>query len=425
MVVLLALLAALLFALAAAAEQRAAARLVRPPAAARCCAAARCPKAARARARAKRVDLTGRRVRKWTHLAIGLVLSPLWLAGWAADAMGFGAQAAALHVGSLSVVQPLLVTTLLFSLPLAALGSRRSPRWTDWTGGVVVCVGLALVLAGRHVGSGAALHEGRLFMAILLSLAVAGGLVLSALGPRARGRAVTLSVAAGMMFSLGAVFTKLVTDRLADGGVVGVLVYWPAYALIVISLLGLVLQQSAFSVGSLPATMTAITIIDPLLSYVLGVVGFGEAAPRGAAAGLAVLGLGLLAAGVVVLARSPLLQAPGTPTVPSPSEPLPRTGVVHAPAAEHIRVRDGNVRVLNGTGSGNGARAYHAGLGLRAHERPPAHDREAGPRREAAPEGVRLAACMPPPGDEHRSLPLPPIGLVSPVAATPPALPPL
>ena len=50
----------------------------------------------------------------------GLVQRKVWLLGIAADIAGFAVQAGALAVGSLLLVQPLLVTTLLFALPLAA-----------------------------------------------------------------------------------------------------------------------------------------------------------------------------------------------------------------------------------------------------------------------------------------------------------------
>ncbi len=69
---------------------------------------------------------------------------PVWLAGIAADALGFVCQAVALAVGRLAVVQPLLVATVVFALPLGAKftgqkvrrvdvgrgAGRRSPRWS-------------------------------------------------------------------------------------------------------------------------------------------------------------------------------------------------------------------------------------------------------------------------------------------------------
>lgn len=343
MVVLLALLAALLFAMAGAAEQRAAAQVLRAPAAVAQAAEA-CAAAWRQLGLARRLRL---RARQGLRQAVGLVRSPLWIAGWAADGLGFATQAGAVHFGSLSVVQPLLVTTLLFSLPLAALGGRRRPRWPDWAGAAAACAGLALVLSGRRPAATAGalagtVHETRLLAMAMLVLAGAGALVLVARARPGRGQAVPLSVAAGMMFALTAAFTKLVGDSLASRGVAGTIGFWPAYALAGVALAGLVLQQLAFSAGSLPATMTAMTLTDPLVSYALGVGGFGEHAPHGAAAvALAVAGVGLLGAGIAVLARSPLLRRQAQPVTSQPiaARPVPARQVtarhVPAPAARH------------------------------------------------------------------------------------------
>lgn len=340
MAIVLALLAALLFALAGAAEQRAASRVLRSPASARCATASRAA-AWRELGPARRLR---HRARYGVHQAAALARNPLWIAGWAADIAGFGTQAGAVHFGSLSVVQPLLVTTLLLSLPLAALGGRRRPRWPDWAAAATVCAGLALVLSGRRSAATASVHQARLVLMALVLVAVAAVLVLVAQARPGRGQAIPLSVAAGMLFALGAACTKLVTDSVASRGISGTVGYWPAYALMVFSLTGLVLQQLAFSAGSLPATMTAMAITDPLVSYGLGVGGFGEHAPHGLGpVALALAGLGLLGAGIAALSRSPLLQrtaaqpipAPGpaaVPTLAAATATVPATAIVPATA---------------------------------------------------------------------------------------------
>jgi drug/metabolite transporter (DMT)-like permease len=55
---------------------------------------------------------------------------PLWLAALVADGVGFGLQVTALHLGALAVVQPLMVTALVFSLVLNhwVAGTRVSAR---------------------------------------------------------------------------------------------------------------------------------------------------------------------------------------------------------------------------------------------------------------------------------------------------------
>src|ERR671915_1155382 len=83
-----------------------------------------------------------------------LARRPRWLAGIAADALGFVAQAAALAIGRLVVVQPLLATTVVFSLPLGAkLGGRRvSGRQIGAALAVTAGLGAFLVVADPKGG---------------------------------------------------------------------------------------------------------------------------------------------------------------------------------------------------------------------------------------------------------------------------------
>src|SRR3954447_495663 len=60
------------------------------------------------------------------QLVLTLVRRPLWWVGTLADVGGYVAQAAPLGLGSLLLVQPLLVTGLLFALPLGARWAGRS-----------------------------------------------------------------------------------------------------------------------------------------------------------------------------------------------------------------------------------------------------------------------------------------------------------
>ena len=54
-----------------------------------------------------------------------LLQNPRWIAATLGNAVGYGLQAAALGVGSVVVVQPILVTSLLFALPLSARLARQ------------------------------------------------------------------------------------------------------------------------------------------------------------------------------------------------------------------------------------------------------------------------------------------------------------
>ena len=81
------------------------------------------------------------------RFVVYLVRNPLWLAGWIALAAAFVFQAFALHSGQMSVVQPLLVTELVFALVLRQFWIHQSIRAVTWWAAAATCAGLAVFLA--------------------------------------------------------------------------------------------------------------------------------------------------------------------------------------------------------------------------------------------------------------------------------------
>ena len=71
-----------------------------------------------------------------------LLSNPLWLFGWVALAGAFVFQAIALHNGAVSVVQPLLVTELVFALVLRWLWLHQRIRPVTWWAAVLTCISL-------------------------------------------------------------------------------------------------------------------------------------------------------------------------------------------------------------------------------------------------------------------------------------------
>ena len=79
-----------------------------------------------------------------------LLRRPLWWAGTAAAVAGYVFQALALIKGSLIVVQPLLVSALLFALPLSARMAGRRVTRREWLWAALLTVALAVfVLLAR------------------------------------------------------------------------------------------------------------------------------------------------------------------------------------------------------------------------------------------------------------------------------------
>ncbi len=239
-----------------------------------------------------------------------LLRSPLWLVGWSVNLAGFFTQAVALHLGSVALVQPLLVTQLLFTLPLVSMRSHRLPLRREWFAGASICAGVVVFLSVRGaVPSSGSADRARILLATASSLLLVLILVLASANRTPAVRCAGIAVAAGLCFALSAVFIKLTATDLLHRGVPATAVDWPGYALAGSTALGLILEQEAFAAGPLPITMAAMTITNPVASYLIGVLAFNVAAPTGSGALAAIIGSAvLLTVGTVILAGSPTVR---------------------------------------------------------------------------------------------------------------------
>ncbi|MCD2188453.1 DMT family transporter [Actinomycetospora soli] len=205
-----------------------------------------------------------------------LVRSPVWWAGSVGDAGGFVVQAAALGVGSLLLVQPLLVTTLLFALPLEAWtgGRRITARDAVWALVLAAALALFLVIGEPTAGEDRAPFAAWVPTGSVLLVVLAACLLLAA-RRHGRVRAAALAVATGIAYGVLAALTKSVVDLLTDG-VLPLLLGWETWVLVVAAVGGTYLQQAAFQAGDLATTLPAITVAEPLVAALLGLTVLGE-----------------------------------------------------------------------------------------------------------------------------------------------------
>lgn len=240
-----------------------------------------------------------------------LVRKRVWLAGWATNLLGFFSQAAALHFGSIALVQPLLVTELLFALPMASAAVRRWPPLRDWLAGLAITGGVVVFLAveGAAPLDGAP-DRGRLLVAVLIAAATVVTLVQVAQRRGPLMHSALIAAAAGICYAISAAMMKVTTDLLLNEGVGHTAITWPGYVLALSTLSGLLLGQQAYGSGSLSAAIAVMSIVNPAASYFLGLLAFNaslevEPGPLAATAGAALL----LMLGVFGLAHSPTVQA--------------------------------------------------------------------------------------------------------------------
>ncbi|WP_460581669.1 DMT family transporter [Gordonia jinhuaensis] len=241
-----------------------------------------------------------------------LVRTRSWALGWITNILGFVVQAVALHLGPLVVVQPLASTQLLFTLPLSAVdGGPVRPRARDWGCALLVCVGLALLIVSQgDVQSPGVAHPARLAITLIVAAfavvvcAVAAGSVATRVG------ALFLAVGAGICYAVTAVALKLTIEDLVSGGLVGALTDWPVYILGVSTATGLVMGQSAFAAGPLPWVLAAMSVTNPFVGYIAGLVAFDTPWPRTTLAWvLTVIAAVLVVTGLVGIASSKVVRA--------------------------------------------------------------------------------------------------------------------
>ncbi|GAA4743743.1 DMT family transporter [Actinomycetospora chibensis] len=254
------------------------------------------------------------------RLIVRLVRSPRWWAGTIGDTGGFVVQAAALGVGALLLVQPLLVTTVLFALPLEArLTGRRIGRpEIRWAVVLVAALALFVVIGEPTAGVDQAPLDGWLpsLATLLVLLAVC---VLAAGRKRGPRRAALLAVATGLAYGLVAALTKSVVDLLGDGPL-ALITSWETWVLIAAVLGGTLLQQTAFGAGPLAASLPAVTVGEPIVAAVLGVVVLGEQVRAdGLEWGLIGLLVVLMIVATAALSRSSAAALPEPETVGAPT----------------------------------------------------------------------------------------------------------
>ncbi len=235
-----------------------------------------------------------------------LARRPAYLGGILSLLAAFLLQAAALRYGGLAVVQPLLVTQLLWILAIVVVWFDAPIGAREIGGFVAITAGLAGFLVSAAPGRGGATPTA--FGWILAGGGV-GVLVVAAvlIARRNQGSfvAALYGAAAGSAFALTAAITRVVVRQIHNG-FGAMLSGWAFYALAVTGGAALVLSANAYEAGPITASEPGLTIADPLVAITLGVMLFGEKINLASVRGLVGLGfLAVMIVGAVVLSQSP------------------------------------------------------------------------------------------------------------------------
>ena len=263
-------------------------------------------------------------------LITDLVHRRIWLAAVAMMMISFALASAALGTGQLASVQLVVVLELPMTIIGGAwllhtpIGAREWVAIGALTGGVI---GLLALLDPKPGPAKAIAAE----LWITMSAANIAALIVLVLAARAHPkptvRASLLGIATGLGYGLTAAYTKGFADKFSSGGIVAVLTCWQFYATIAAGVVSAFLLENAYQAGPLTTSQPGITLVDPLVSTIWGIVVFGETVSHGPLLWLTVLPAIAVAGGVFLLSRSRILRATQTGQAQPPAkDEVPASG---------------------------------------------------------------------------------------------------
>ncbi|GAA1735473.1 DMT family transporter [Microcella frigidaquae] len=216
----------------------------------------------------------GLSMRQLLHLAA----RPSWLFGTVLLGLAILFQLTSLGFAPLIVVQPLGVVALVITAIVNARVSRiRLERpairaIVMCVGGVGVFVAIAAVYAIEQE-----ISERQLLIVLgILGVTLAAFGVAFALARRSVG-AMFYILGAGVLFGFVATLAKVVINRILNGNFEWLTVL-AIVALLASAALGSYFVQTAYSVGSPDLVIAGLTVVDPLVAVLIGVIVLGEAA---------------------------------------------------------------------------------------------------------------------------------------------------
>lgn len=217
-----------------------------------------------------------------THMFLTLLRRPLWWWGTGAAVLGYVFQALALIKGSLILVAPLLVSALLFTLPLSARLSKRRVTRGEWSWAGLLTVALAVFVMLARPGP----QEQPAALQVRVAVGVGCAAVVVAcvaIAVRRTGwqRAALLAGAVGVLFGVVAVVTKIVMHMLDQRGLASLLTTPAPYALVMLGIVATLLQQSAFHAGALQTSVPTMLVLEPVVAVFLGAILLGEVLDAG------------------------------------------------------------------------------------------------------------------------------------------------
>jgi drug/metabolite transporter (DMT)-like permease len=235
-----------------------------------------------------------------------LLTNKVWLVGLGAQMVGVLLQAAALDRGRVAIIQPLLVTTVIWAMPLGYFLTNQTITRRHIFGAAVVVAGLAIFASFGDPAGGVDNAPGSAWVSAFVVLGTICACLLLLFGRRGdvSARAAVYGTIAGILYGVSATLMKPVVEQLHSDGVASILGGWELWVMAIGGLGGFYIQQISLATGRLVTSVATVSVTNPVVSVLLGVLVLQERLDQPPAwhVVLAVGGLALALFGAVLIA---------------------------------------------------------------------------------------------------------------------------
>jgi drug/metabolite transporter (DMT)-like permease len=234
-----------------------------------------------------------------------LLRNSVWLVGLGAQAVGVVLQAAALDRGRVAIIQPLLVTTVIWAMPLGYFLTNQTITRRHILGAVVVVAGLAVFASFGDPAGGVDNAPGSAWLSAFIVLgAICICLLLFGRRGELSAQAAVYGTIAGILYGVSATLMKPVVEQLHTDGAASVLGGWEVWIMAIGGLGGFYVQQISLATGKLVTSVATVSVTNPVVSVMLGVLVLEERLDQPPAwhVVLAIAGLALALLGAVLIA---------------------------------------------------------------------------------------------------------------------------
>jgi drug/metabolite transporter (DMT)-like permease len=237
---------------------------------------------------------------------VRLLRQTWWLLGSVALIGGYACQAIALDHGKLAVIQPLLVTTIVFALPLGYFLTGQVVNLPEIVAAALVVAGLTVFTV---VGEAAAGNDTAPGWEWAITIAVlgtaAGALLLVGVRALAAQKAAIYGACAGLLYGLSASLWKPSGAILEVDGLGGMLSSWEFWIFAAAGVLAFLVQQVSLATGQLAPSVAMTSVVNPLVCIAVGTLLLEERlAPPTWHKAVAYAGLALALVSAVAITRA-------------------------------------------------------------------------------------------------------------------------